>query len=218
LTRVASILAFDCSGAACSAAVVSDGVVLAERFAAMERGQAETLLPQIRDVMAEAGWSFADLDALATTVGPGSFTGLRIGLAAARGLALAARLPVLAPTAFEAYLAQIVPDEHIPVVVAIDSRRGAVFVQRFAADRTASDVPASVDAESVGDWLPAGRFIVVGDGTAPFAALVRPGLDIRPARIGAIDVARAAQASPDRPPVPLYLRAPDVTLPRPAVR
>jgi len=193
--------------------VLAGGVVRAERFAVMERGQAEAIMPQIRDVMAEAGIGFAALDALATTVGPGSFTGLRIGLAAARGLALPSGRPVLAPTAFEAYLAQV--EEALPVIVAIDSRRGPVFVQRFGADRKPLADPASVEAEAAGGCLPDGRAIVIGDGTGPFAALGHRDLDIRPARIRAVDVARAALLTdPERPPVPLYLRPPDATMMR----
>ena len=190
----------------------------AERFAVMERGQAEAIMPQIRDVMAEAGLGFAALDALATTVGPGSFTGLRLGLAAARGLALASGRPVLAPTAFEAYLAQVEVEEAVPVAVAIDSRRGPVFVQRFGSDRRPLAGPCSVGAEAAGDFLPEGSVIVIGDGTLPFAALGRSGLDIRPARVRAIDVARAALLTDSaRPPGPLYLREPDVTVkPAPA--
>src|SRR5579859_2559976 len=130
------VLAFDCSGAACSAAVRLDGRVAAERFAAMERGQAEALMPQIAQVMAEAGLDFTALEAIATTVGPGSFTGLRLGLAAARGLALAAARPLLALTSFEALLAGL-PVDHSAgrkVAVALDSRRGPVFAQLFDAD------------------------------------------------------------------------------------
>lgn len=209
-----ALLAFDCSGGACSAAVVAGGTVLAERFAPMERGHAESLLVQIRDVMEESGLTFRDLDALATTVGPGSFTGLRIGLAAARGLALATGRPLLAPTAFEAYLAQVADSDGRCVVAAIDSRRGPSFVQAFAPDGAPIGEPAAIDAEAATGWLADRPTIAVGDGTACFARLTRRGLVLRPGHLRASDVARAAVSAPARPAVPLYLRPPDVTMPR----
>ncbi|MCH7931874.1 MAG: tRNA (adenosine(37)-N6)-threonylcarbamoyltransferase complex dimerization subunit type 1 TsaB, partial [Proteobacteria bacterium] len=93
-----NVLALDTATAACSVALWSDGTVLAQRFATMARGHAEALMPMVEAVMAEAGLAFADLDLVATTVGPGTFTGLRVGLAAARGLALAGGLPIVGVT------------------------------------------------------------------------------------------------------------------------
>lgn len=83
----AAVLAFDTACDACSAAVWRDGAVLAREFVAMARGQSEALLPMIERVMAAAKLEFADLAAIGVTVGPGAFTGLRIGLAAARAIA-----------------------------------------------------------------------------------------------------------------------------------
>ncbi len=207
------VLAFDCSGAACSAAVWRDGVVLAERFAAMERGQAETLLPQIQAVMAEAEIAFPALDAIATTVGPGSFTGLRLGLSAARGLALAAEVPVLAVTSFDALLAGL-PDASRKVAVAIDSRRGPVFAQLFAVDRTPLGPPAQLEPDAFAAWLPADAVLLADQGAAvppdsqPIRAAIRAGDIARlAASLGPAAIGRLA-------PVPLYLRAPDVTLPK----
>jgi tRNA threonylcarbamoyladenosine biosynthesis protein TsaB len=207
------VLAFDCSGAACSAAVWQEGTVVAERFAAMERGQAETLLPQIQAVMAEAGLGFPALDVIATTVGPGSFTGLRLGLAAARGLSLAANVPILAVTSFEALLAGL-PGETREVAVAIDSRRGPVFAQLFAADRTPLGPPLSVEPVAFAAWLPAGAMLLADQGAAlppdaqPLRAAIRAGDIARlAAALGPTALGRLA-------PVPLYLRAPDVTMPK----
>ena len=96
------VLALDTATASCSVAVMCDGDIRARQFTTMDRGQAEALMPMVEWAMAEARLDFRNLDLVATTVGPGSFTGLRVGLAAARGLALAARLPIVGVTTLEA--------------------------------------------------------------------------------------------------------------------
>jgi tRNA threonylcarbamoyladenosine biosynthesis protein TsaB len=96
------LLAFDCSASACSAAVRHDGSTVAREWRAMERGHAEALVPLIEATLGQAGARFEDISAVATTVGPGSFTGVRIGLATARGLSLALGAPVVGVTTFEA--------------------------------------------------------------------------------------------------------------------
>jgi tRNA threonylcarbamoyladenosine biosynthesis protein TsaB len=220
--RLSRLLAFDCSGASCSAAVLVEGEVRAERFAAMERGQAEALLPMIQSAMAEAALDWPLLDAIATTVGPGSFTGVRLGLSAARGLALAAGTPLIALTAFEAVAAGLALDGR-PVAVAIDSRRGPVFAQRFTPGLQPAGDPAQLEPDEVRAWLGAGPWRVVGDGVANLAeAELGPEIfvEIEARRIRAADLARAAQAlgpaGVDRLRAePLYLRAPDVTRPKP---
>ena len=83
------ILAFDCTAAACSVAVWRDGTTLAGARELMERGQAEALAPMIDACMKSAGVAFADVARIGVTVGPGSFTGVRVGLAAARGFGFA---------------------------------------------------------------------------------------------------------------------------------
>ncbi|MEC8563300.1 MAG: tRNA (adenosine(37)-N6)-threonylcarbamoyltransferase complex dimerization subunit type 1 TsaB [Pseudomonadota bacterium] len=86
---MATLLSIECVGAACSTALVTDGQVRASARAAMTRGHASALVPQIAEVMAAAGSELGRVDTIVTPIGPGSFTGLRVGLATAQGLALA---------------------------------------------------------------------------------------------------------------------------------
>jgi tRNA threonylcarbamoyladenosine biosynthesis protein TsaB len=220
------VLAFDSSGAACSAAIRDgEGRLLAHRFEALARGHAERLMPMLRDVMREAGLAFSGLDVVAVTTGPGSFTGIRVGLAAARGLALASGLPLLGVTAFEAVAAVVSPDERRggALIVAIDSRRDDLFIQSFAADGTALSAPAALAPAALAETVPAGDLMIAGDGAArardALAALGRPALLTRAdgppdaADIASLAVARWRPGTRPALPVPLYLRPPDVTMP-----
>lgn len=211
------VLAFDCSGASCSAAVVIDDKPAAERFVATERGHAEALLPMIESVLREARLEPAALDLLVVTVGPGSFTGVRIGLAAAHGLALANRLVAIGVTSFDAV--DVGETGALPLIVALESKRAELFLDR----REGADarLPALVRQA---DWpaiVPHGGCCLAGDGAPRLAAalgrsdvVVLPGHG-RPdpvvlARIGAA----RWQAGKRAPLTPLYLHAPDTTAPR----
>ena len=123
------ILAFDTSAAHCAAALLSgDRIWL--KSEAMDKGQAERLMPLISELLTEAGVALADLVAIGVGTGPGTFTGVRIAVAAARGLALGLGVPAIGVTRFEA-AAFGLPR---PVTVVEDARRGEVYVQRFEVD------------------------------------------------------------------------------------
>lgn len=220
------LLAFDAAGSACSAAVWVDGRVLAQRFEAMRRGQSERLVPMIQAVMAEARLDYAALEAIAVTLGPGGFTGVRIGLATARGLALACGRPVLGVSSFAAVAAAVTAEERRGrrLAVLLDAKRADLYVQAFGGDLTPLAEPASLPPEDLASRLPAGPLTLVGDGVAQgYRALAEArGGDLlvsaAPGHADAARVAELAAALPlpepdDRVPVPLYLRPPDVTLP-----
>jgi tRNA threonylcarbamoyladenosine biosynthesis protein TsaB len=217
-----NLLAIDAAGASCSVALWSQGRVAAHRFAAMGRGQSERLVPMIGDVMAEWGGGFDDLDAIAVTTGPGGFTGVRIGLATARGLALARGLPVIGITTFEVVAAAAEPAERAGrrVVAAIDSKRAAVFLQSFDPDLVEAGPPAEVPAADLAAALPAGPLVLTGDATVQVArALAAAGrADVTvAAAAGPADAAQLAARAALRDPAaagpaePVYLRPPDVT-------
>lgn len=210
------VLGLDCSGASCSAAVLAGGERRAHRFAAMERGQAEALMPMVQAVLEEAALGAAQLDLIAVTIGPGSFTGVRTGLAAARGLALAAGRPVMGVTSFAA-VAEAVRAQASgrPLVIALESKRQELFLQLVGPGGAGDG--ALVPPEQWRAFVPDAAFLA-GDGAVRLAAaLARPGTGILSA--AAVDAAHLACLAAGRwragvavpPPRPLYLRAPDTT-------
>jgi tRNA threonylcarbamoyladenosine biosynthesis protein TsaB len=227
--RPACLLALDTAGSACSVALWAHGRVVAQRFDRMVRGQSESLVPMVGEVLAEAGCGFAELEALAVTTGPGAFTGLRIGLATARALALARRLPLIGVTSFEVAAAAATAAERAGrrVVAALDSKRDALFLQSFDAQLRELGPGAEVAGDSLASALPAGPLLLTGDAAAVLAQrLAAAGFDdlavaeaAGPAD-AAVLAARAAlrdlAALPPGPVRPVYLRPPDVTPPKAA--
>jgi len=153
------ILAIDTALDACAAAVLdtSAGGVIAKESQAMKRGHAEALMPLVARVMQESGIAFAALDRIAATTGPGSFTGLRVGLSAARGIALAAGKPVVGVTTLTAFAAPIVSenDEPHPVLAAIDARHDHVYFQVLGGDGSSLIKPK---VAPIAEALDAARF------------------------------------------------------------
>src|SRR5215475_1857468 len=128
------VLAIDTALGACAAAVLDTerGGIVASESIPMVRGHAEALMPLVGRVMEKANLEFLELDRVAVTVGPGSFTGLRVGVAAARGIAVAAAKPAVGLTTLAAYAAPYVAtDDQAPLVVAINARNNQVYMQLF---------------------------------------------------------------------------------------
>ncbi len=214
------VLAFDTSLGGGSVALVAGGACLARAVESQPRALVERLLPMIEQVLADAGVRYADLDLIATTVGPGTFAGLRIGVAVARGLGVATGVPVAGVTSLEALAWGGLPHaaEGDAVVAAIDGRRGQVYLQSFRKQDglVPWDEPAAVDLADLAARLPPGPGIVVGSGAALAAAAAASLRGL--AELAVIDPAgvatlAAARPRPTAPPRPLYLRAPDAKLP-----
>jgi tRNA threonylcarbamoyladenosine biosynthesis protein TsaB len=213
------VLAIDTALAACSAAVLDTdyGGVIAGDSLPMDRGHAEALIPLIARVMKRAKLEFSDIGRVAVTTGPGSFTGLRVGIAAARGIALAADKPALGVSTLSAYAApHLDQDNAVAVIAAIDARHQHVYLQVFGpgghavvtprlapitdAVRAAMEGPCRIvgsAAQAIVDRLPEGAPppLLIDNRDAPDIDWV--------ARVGAVLPADQS------PPKPQYLRAPD---------
>jgi tRNA threonylcarbamoyladenosine biosynthesis protein TsaB len=217
------ILSIDTALDACAAAVLdtASGVIARESLE-MKRGHAEALMPLIARVMKASGIGFAALDRIAATTGPGSFTGLRVGLSAARGIALAAGKPVVGVTTLTAFAAPIVSENGAhPVISAIDARHDHVYFQVLGEDGRSLVKPK---VAPVAEALEAARFgtpHLVGN-AADILAARWPADAPPPFRIdqqGAPDITwvawLGAAVNPESSPArPYYLRAPDAKPPK----
>jgi len=225
-----NLLALDTTLETCSVAVSIDGAVAAQQAEHLVRGHAEALMPMIDAVLAAAGIGYADLDAVGITVGPGSFTGQRVGLSAARGIGLARQIPVQGVTTLDAIAFGVDADGLAAagedVLVALDARRGQLYVQHYPRPLDwpqSRSAAAAITLAEIADQVPDGPCVVVGSGVALVRAALgaRPGLRYleAPGEAAARHVAGLAlceiqaNGAPTAPPAPLYLRPPDAKLP-----
>ncbi|RTL53826.1 MAG: tRNA (adenosine(37)-N6)-threonylcarbamoyltransferase complex dimerization subunit type 1 TsaB [Bradyrhizobiaceae bacterium] len=213
------VLAIDTALGYCAAAVVdTDSKTLrASETLEMQRGHAEALMPLIGRVMEKFGGGFDALDRIAVTTGPGSFTGLRVGISAARGLALAAGKDVVGVSTLSAYAAPLVNDKAAgPIVVAIDARHDHVYCQVFSGNGATLIKPCVVPVDEVTRAARFGRPRLAGNAAnilatrwpdqlvKPLTSASQPGPDISwVAWVGAVADPLTAPARP------FYLRAPD---------
>jgi tRNA threonylcarbamoyladenosine biosynthesis protein TsaB len=216
VTPQMTILAIDTALAACSVAI-ADGERTVSRIVPMARGHAEVLMPLVAEVLADAGIGYDAIDRFAVTIGPGTFTGVRVGVAAVRGMALATGRPAIGVSTLEAIAATHVAAGRpaAPFAVAMDARREEVYAQVFSADGAPLDDARAVAVDVLAAGLAADVGAVVGTAGGLLAeAALRLGRSVVPtAAIGWPDpvaLARlAAVRQPARAPAPLYLRAPD---------
>ena len=213
------VLAIDTALEACSAAVLDTirAEIVAAESRVMARGHAEALIPMIGRVMAASRIEFNDLDRIAVTVGPGSFTGLRVGIAAARGIALAAGKPAIGLTTLSGYAApHIAADDTRSVAAVIDARHEHVYLQVFGPGGRTVVPPRIAPLREAMLAALTGSARIVGS-AADLIAASWPRTQPPPALVdqrGAPDIdwiARlgAAAGDPHGPPKPLYLRPPD---------
>ena len=184
------ILAFDTSVAHVAAALLSGDTIIAQQIEPMQKGQAERLFGLLEDVLAKGGVTWADLTAIGVGIGPGNFTGIRISVSSARGLALSLGIPAVGVSSFEAQAI----DAPRPVISLIDARRDQVFVQELS-DGAASAPHVQSRSEI----------------TAPNTIGPHETVDVT--AIARIAARRCSETTLPRP-APLYVRAPDAAPPR----
>ena len=212
-----NVLAVDTALSACSVAILA-GDRTTVRSVPMPRGHAEALMPMLDEALAEAGLEYGDIDRFVVTTGPGTFTGVRVGVAAVRGFSLTTGRPAVGVTTLEALAAtaRLRPEcAGQPVLVAMDARRDEVYAQAFSADGAPMTEPMVVSIDTLLGLIPGDIRLVFGSAAEAVAAasadkgpvLTVVGTDPAP------DPVALARLGADRPPAampsPLYLRAPD---------
>jgi len=203
------LLAIDTSGPFCSVALL-DGDRLLERSENIGRGHAEHLIGMLEAVLDEAGVGWDSISRIACSTGPGSFTGLRVGLATARGLALALNCPCIGVTVFEAFAEKFGQSQKL--CVAMDAKREQTWMQCFDETGLPVNQPAAVSIKEASAAVAPDTRCFVGSAAAIVAAQYPDGLvlDESPSPpIGALALCASSIISNEMRPKPLYLRAPD---------
>jgi tRNA threonylcarbamoyladenosine biosynthesis protein TsaB len=211
------ILAADTALGACSVALLQDEQTLAHIFEPMDRGHAERLAPMVEEAMRKAGVEFSALTRLAVTVGPGTFTGQRVGLAFMRGLRLALKIPLIGTTTLDVMAVAATAETGLTKAAAIhDARRNeAYLLLKNGPDVILQPTVLPFD-EAVTRIHAFGPCALAGTGAAAAFATLGARYNLSSVQQpDALWVARQAQLmpAPETVPGPLYLRAPDAKLP-----
>ncbi len=215
-----NILAFDTTMQACSAAVLKSESEFFSVQQKLDRGHAEALMPMVLDVLDQAQLEFQDIDCVAVTLGPGAFTGVRVGVATARGIGVGLDKPVygysglyvMAHFAKNALGAERF-SEFKQVVVTTDARRGELYAQVFDPELASVDLPFITNVDELTKIVQSKTSLVLGNGggyisSAASGSVVSELPDLLPdakslAELAQYDIGRNLTISP------LYLRAPD---------
>jgi tRNA threonylcarbamoyladenosine biosynthesis protein TsaB len=212
------VLAIDTALGACAAAVLDSqaGAILAAESLGMVRGHAEAVMPLIARVMDAARSEFNELNRIAVTVGPGSFTGLRVGISAARGIALAAGRPAIGLSTLSALAApHVAARSGDTIIAAIDARNEQVYFQVFAPNGVTVVTPRLDRVRAAVRAVPVGPTVITGSGAMLVAAHWPSGSPIPRVEdhaapdIGWVARLGAAAQEEGAPPKPFYLRRPD---------
>ncbi len=228
------LLALDSACASCSAAIWDDDQILSQKFEAMSRGQSENLMPIVSQVIKESNKSISDIEALSVTLGPGAFTGIRICLSAARGLALALKKPLIGVSTMEALLAgqDLTRFTGSLVAVIIETKRQDLYVQLFNVKGMALSKPEALlpldILKKCQDLNNGGPVYLCGDGADRFGQTCEEAnLEIiwgsgnsqpNAGVFGRVALEKLKHEGVEAfmvSPAPLYLRPPDAIPPKP---
>lgn len=218
-----TLLAIDCAASLCAACVYdrATGATLGREVRDLGKGHAEHLMDVIALALTAAGSAYSDLDAVAVSVGPGSFTGVRVGVSTARGLALALKIPAIGITTLEAIaaegfeLASSAGDmEQAQVLAAIDGGRDGIYVAVYDHLGTVRYAPSIMTLEEAAGLASREKPALAGSAAGRIAALLEGGARMTGFAGATADIAvyarlAAAKGAPAERPKPLYLRAPD---------
>jgi len=216
--RPGTILAIESGSRGLSVAIMKDGAVVAREAVLTDHGQATMLIPMIERVRAEAGLAYTDLSRIAVAAGPGSFTGLRVGLAAALGLSLAAEVPAIGISSFHGARVGLERSADARLIVVLDSRREEPFVAEVGDGEQFLREPSVMTVAALDAFVKAAApCILCGDAPALDRYQSMEGIRVERRAADATGVAMLA-ADPERrydlPPKPVYVRPPDVTMPK----
>lgn len=198
--------------------------VIAKHCEPCPRGHADRLVPLLRDLMAASGVGFGDLEGIGCTRGPGTFTGIRSGIAAARAMGLAADLPAVGVPTLDALARTVITGRsaEAPVTAAIDARRGELYLRHFRPDGTPVGPPLRSAAETAGSLCPEGMRLLVGSGATILRDILgrgipRPDISTPSPEALAVTLSQALRGRRGHGytsgPKPLYLRPADATPP-----
>jgi tRNA threonylcarbamoyladenosine biosynthesis protein TsaB len=203
-------LALSSSTALVGVAVAKDGHLLAERSVLTDRRHAEEITPMLQSVLAQAEVSLSDVDRIVVDIGPGRYTGMRVGIATAKSLSFALGVPVVPVSSFQ-LLAAAAPSHDGPLFAVIDARRNQVF----AANMSADGAPLVVSPSEFASLLPADA-LCVGDGADRYAEefdeVASVHRDVVPSVAAAALLAPDTESFPASAIEPMYLRDPDAAI------
>jgi tRNA threonylcarbamoyladenosine biosynthesis protein TsaB len=206
------VLAVNTANSMVAVALVEDGKTVHSFESPETRDQGNLLLRHVREALAKAGWKFEDLGLLAVVTGPGSFTGIRIGLATMRALAMAAKLPIIGISSFDLFAA---PEKGRINLVAVESWREELYFQGFDEKGAVVVPPVNLAPAAFAKTLGEGTYVISGDAAQKLHEVL-PGSTISADKSAAADIARVAlkafAAAGSERPVPFYLREADVTI------
>lgn len=221
------LLAVDTALGACSAALLDGDAILAHRIVAMERGHAEALAPMVQSLMQQANVPFANIDRLAVTTGPGTFTGQRVGLAFMRGLRIALKRPLIGITTLKAMAMAAMAEADAPLAAVLhDAKRDEVYAGIYDRSHALLDpalLPLDIAIANIASRVCRGQVIAfagtaAAEGATHYRRAGGNALVTGIAHPDAQWVARLAMYAPEtnEAPKPLYLRPPDARLPHKA--